>query len=269
MVRSTGALVVLGLLALTGCAPEVAPGVAESRQRAADVARHGNDVDIARYHAASQAGAVGSVRGRVYEERRKPNAPDVPLTGTTLTLLPRSETFVSTLETIKQHARDSLSRYRESAVEVQRARAAYETALLQRGGGDLPQALGVDADGNFALSALPAGDWVLIAAHTEFGKKTGEGKVRARAVERFLPQPKLTGYSHVTLWLRELTVAPGAAATVSLTDRNAWLTGVVEETETPPFRAAPAQPGPMTPSGPPVTPNTGIGAGSPAPAPQR
>jgi hypothetical protein len=275
MDRSGRALAVLGLLALAGCAPEVSPGVAESRVRAAEVARQGGDVVIARYQEAGRAGALGSVRGRVYEERRKPNTPDVPLAGTTLMLLPRSETFLSTLETIKQHARDSLERYRDSAVAVQRAREAYETALLQKGGGDLSQGLTVDADGTFALSALPAGDWVLVAAHTVFGKKTAGTTTRTRAraaADHFLPQSKLVSYSYVMLWLRELTVTAGAAATVALTDRNAWLTGVIEDTETPVFRTAPPQAAPTTPGGTPGTPGTGTtgtGSGSPTLSPQR
>jgi hypothetical protein len=269
MHRSACALVVLVLVALAGCAPEITPGVAESRARGAEVARQGGDVEVARYHEASRAGALGSVQGRVYEERRKPTAADVPLTGTTLMLLPRSETFLSTLETIKQHARDSLERYRDSAVEVQRARAAYETALLQRGGGDLPQALTVNADGSFTVSALPAGDWVLVAAHTVFGKKAAGAQPGAGTAGRFLPQPKLVSHSYVTLWLRELTVTPEAAATVALTDRNAWLTGVIEDTETPLFRAAPPQTGTGAPSGTPGTPGTGTGSGSPTVSPQR
>jgi hypothetical protein len=275
MHRSAPAVALLALAALAGCAPDVTPGLAESRARAAEVVRQGGDVDIARYREAGRAGALGSVNGRVYEERRKPNAADAPLVGTTLRLLPRSETFLSTLETIKRHARDSLDRYRGSAVEVERARVAYETALLQRGGGDLPQALTVDADGSFALSALPAGDWVLVAAHTVFGKKAAGTTSRAGAspragtLDRFLPHPHVVGYSYVTLWVREVTVTPGAAATVALTDRNAWLTGVVEDTETPVFRAAPPQTAPGTPAGTPGTAGTGTSSGSPTLSPQR
>ncbi len=236
--------------------------MADQRARAAEVQQQGRDVAIARYHDAARDGALGTVRGRVYEERRKPNGPDTPLGGTVLMVLPRSEKFLATLETIKQHARDSLDRYRDAAVAVRRAREAYETALLQSGGGDLPQTLTVSADGMFTLTSLPAGDWVLVAAHTVFGKKASTpavGSARAGG-DRFVPQPKLVSHSYVTLWVRELTVSPGGAETLALTDRNAWLTGVIEDTETPLFRASPPLISPSTTSG--ATPGTPTGTGS-------
>ncbi len=260
----------LALLLLAGCAREVTPGVAHQRAREREVRQQGGDVEIARYHDAVRDGAHGAVRGRVYEERRKPNGPEAPLGGTVLMILPRSETFLATLETIKEHARDSIDRYREAAVAVRRAREAYETALLRNGGGDLPQTLTVDADGTFTRASLPAGDWVLVAAHTVFGKKasTPMGGTGARApsavlgTDRFIPQPKLLSYSYVTLWVRALTVTPGGEETLALTDRNAWLTGVIEDTETPLFRASPPllPPG-STPGGTPGTP-TGTGSGT-------
>jgi hypothetical protein len=45
----------------------------------------------------------------------------------------------------------------------------------------------------------------------------------------YRPHAKLEGYQAVTVWVRELTVAAGATATVDLTDRNGWFRGVVEE----------------------------------------
>ena len=239
------------LLAAAGCA-QVSPGVAEQRARAAEVAQQGGDVTIAQYQAAARAGALGSVQGRAYEERRKPNAAEAPLDGTILLLLPRSETFLSTLDTIKQQARASLDRYRESAGAVRRAREAYETALLQRGGGDLARSLVVNPDGSFTVGEVPAGEWILVGAHTVFGKKAPlPNKEMARgSTDRFLPRTRLLSHSYVALWLQEVTVSPGGAATVELTDRNIWFTGVLEETETPVFRA-----------GPPLTAPSVLGAG--------
>ena len=245
---STGLL----LLLLTGCAREVPPGIQQARARQAEADRQGGDVDIPRYHAAARASEVGQVTGRVYEERRRPNAADTPLTGTILMALPRSDAWLAALETIRAQSRESLDRYREAAPAISRAREALERALLERGGGDLPQSVGVNADGTFTLPALPAGQWVLLAAHTQPGKhppvrQAGTGKhstndpnQSASATERFLPRSTLVGHDFVTLWLREITVSPGASETVMLTTRNAWLTAVVEDRQTPVFRVSPS-----------------------------
>jgi hypothetical protein len=247
-VTSTGLL----LLLLAGCAREVPPGIQEARARQAEADRQGRDIDIPRYHAAARASEVGQVTGRVYEERRKPDAADTPLAGTILMALPRSETWLAMLETIRAQSRDSLDRYRDAAPAVRRAREALERALLELGGGDLPQSVGVNADGTFTLPPLPSGEWVLLAAYMAPGKhapvrRTDGGKHspndpqgRASASERFLPRSTLVGHDFVTLWLREITVRPGAAEAVMLTPRNAWLTAVVEDRETPVFRVSPA-----------------------------
>lgn len=252
------------LLLLGGCAPAATPGTAHERAGAVEARPQGRDVEIARYHDAARHGALGAVRGRVYEERRKPDAPDAPLGGTVLMILPRSEAFLTTLETIKGHARESIDRYREAAGAVRRAREAYEAALLRHGGGDLAQTLTASPDGTFALTSLPAGDWVLVATHTVFGRNASthaSGAARA-ASDRFVPQPKLLGHSYVTLWVRELTLAPGGAATLALTDRNAWLTGVVEDTGTPIFRASPPLSSPGTTPGAPSGSGGGAAGGS-------
>jgi len=253
---SAGLLLVL----VAGCAREVPPGIATARARQAEADRQGADVDITRYHEAARASEMGQVSGRVYEERRKPNGSDTPLAGTVLMVLPRSESWLSELETIRAQSRDSLARYRETAPAVRRAREALERALLERGGGDLPQSVGVKADGTFTLPPLPAGDWVLLAAYTESGthgdltKKMSMGRRGAASTttptDRFVPRSILIGHDFVTLWLREITVRPGAEETVALTPRNAWLTAVVEDRHTPVFRVSPplAAPGAPSPS---------------------
>jgi hypothetical protein len=265
--RVAGA-VLLAVLA-AGCAREVSPGIQDARTQRAEAARHGGDVDIPRYHEAAQARALGQVAGRVYAERRKPDGPDTPLTGTTLMALPRSATLLGALESIRLQSRESLDRYREAAPAVRREREAFERALLERGGGDLAQTVDVGADGTFTLPALPAGDWVLLAVHTEPGKNapihtrtTRETGGSAAAADRFLPRSKLVGHHYVTFWLRELTVTPGEAATVSLTDRNAWLTGVVEDRETPVFRVSPPVSTPGAHPSAPGVPSGGAGTGS-------
>ena len=240
----------LFLVLLAGCAREVPPGIATARARQAEAARQGADVDITRYHAAARASETGQVSGRVYEERRKPDGADIPLAGTVLMVVPRSESWLSELESIRAQSRDSLTRYRETAPAVRRAREALERALLERGGGDLPQSVAVKEDGTFALPPLPAGDWVLIAAYTEPGthsnlarkmstEKKAKSSAGATVSDRFLPRPTLVGHDYVTLWLREITVRPGVEETIALTPRNAWLTAVVEDRETPVFRVSP------------------------------
>jgi hypothetical protein len=125
----------------------------QARVRQAEADRQGRDVDISRYHAAARASEVGQVTGRVYEDGRKPNAAETPLAGTILMVLPRSETWLATLETIRAQSRDSLDRYRDAAPAIRRAREALERALLERGGGDLPQSVGVNAGQARAPSA--------------------------------------------------------------------------------------------------------------------
>lgn len=272
---STRRVACVGLLALlaAGCAREVPPGIQSARARQAEAARHGRDVDIPRYHEAARAREVGQVAGRVYEERRKPDAADTPLTGTILMAFPRSATLLGALESIRLESRESLDRFRDAAPAVRRAREAFERALLERGGGDLAQSVGVNPDGTFSLPDLPAGEWVLLAAHTEPGKKTADhsnSRTSAAASERFLPRAKLVGHSYVTLWLREVTVTPGGAATVTLTDRNVWLTGVLEDRETPVFRVSPPVSTPGSQPGAPGAPaGTATSGSSPTLSPSR
>jgi hypothetical protein len=189
--------------------------------------------------------------------------------------VPRSDTMLDALESIRRQSKDSLDHYREAAPAVRRVREAFERALLERGGGDLAQTIDVNPDGSFALPDLPAGDWVLLEVHTEPGKKAhvphpSRGASLPTATERFLPRATVVGLSYVTLWLRELTVTPGGAAAVTLTDRNAWMTGVLEERETPVFRVSPPVSAPGAPAGAPGTPaGTGTSGSSPALSPSR
>jgi hypothetical protein len=140
--------------------------------------------------------------------------------------------------------------YRESGVAVRHAREAYEKALLEAGAGDLTQNATVDGDGHFSLEGIPAGEWVLLAARSKYiAKAPQERPGAAGALPRetrpplpFVPPDKLGGYSLVTYWLRELTVVAGVAETIQLTDRNVWLTGVIENREAPRLPDLPYQP---------------------------
>ena len=201
----------------------------------------GMDVPIERYRDAVAQHELGGVRGRAFQERRKPTGPDTPLIGTAVALLPRSEAWLMRLNEIKRGARDSIDVYRDAAPAVRRAREAYEKRLLEAGAGDLPQGATVDADGRFALEGVPAGPWVLLAfrSATYVSKIPQEQPVAPGAWRQpapplpFIAPDKLLGYHVVTYWLREVNVVAGAVEPVELTDRNVWFTGVAENLQAP------------------------------------
>src|SRR5262245_37113884 len=60
-----------------------------------------SDVPLDRYRAAAAAGQVGTVTGRVYEERRRPESTDQPFAGAAVTLMPRSAEFLKKLEAVR------------------------------------------------------------------------------------------------------------------------------------------------------------------------
>ena len=204
------------------------------------------DAPIERYREAAAEREIGAVKGRAFEERRRPTGPDLPLTGTSVRLLPRSVAWMVKLQGIKRGARDSIDAYRESATLVTKARELYEKRLLEAGAGDLAQAVTVAEDGTFTLEGVPAGPWVLLASRSTFVSKTSHdrrGPAKSPHRPTPFPQPdKLMGYDVVTYWLREVTVVAGAVETVELTDRNAWMTGIAETRQPPPPPTQPFQP---------------------------
>jgi hypothetical protein len=190
------------------------------------------DPPIERYRDAVALQQLGSIRGRAFQERRRPSGADVPMAGTAIVVLPRSEAWLFRLEAIKHGARDSMNAYREAAVLVRQAREAYEQRLLEAGAGDLSHGSTADGDGAFTLEGLPAGPWVLLASRTTYVSKSTERPLPPGVAPpppgRFQAPDKLAGYHVVTYWLREVSIVAGAVETVELTDRNAWLTGVDE-----------------------------------------
>ena len=180
------------------------------------------------YRAAAASGAVGGVTGRIYEESKRPKAPDQPLTGAAVTVLPKSADIVRKLEDIKRGARNSADDYRAAGPSIMALRRAYEKEIWDSGGVDLVKSTTADADGHFTLPDLPAGDWLLIATHTvKIDKHAPVGPPKQRGV--YAPKTHLTGYQRVTVWLREVTVENGRSENIDLTDRGAWFSGVVEE----------------------------------------
>lgn len=193
------------------------------------VAVAGLDVDIAAYRRAA-AGTLGAVTGRAYETGAKSDAADRPLAGTLVTLLPRSETFLGTLEAIKRGARNTITAYRDAAAAVRRAREAYERALWAEGALDLVRSTDVAADGAFAIRDLPSGRWVLIGVRSLFVDKPAR-RPTPRESQTYATPPRVIGHGTVHVWLLEVQVTGGRTEAVELTDRNAWLTGIVEERE--------------------------------------
>ena len=188
------------------------------------------DVLPGQYRAAAAAGAVGSVTGRVYEERRKPDGPDQPLAGAAVTLLPRSAQFLEKLEAVKRMSRNSMNDYRAAASAIQTLKAAYEKELWESGAVDLVMGTVVAPDGRFSVENLPAGDWLLfVTTSAATDTKVVEPKSSKKDRGVYVPGTHLTGYQRLTIWLREITVSGGRAENVELIGRGAWFSGVVEE----------------------------------------
>ena len=189
---------------------------------------HALDAETAAYRRAAAAGALGTVSGRAWEERRTPDAAEQPLAGTVVTLVPRTPELLARLEGIKAHSRDSQTAYGASAGAIRRAREAYEKELWDAGAADLVRATVVDGVGAFSVTDLPAGEWMLIATRSVSVDKASP-RLSPRERHAFTQSPRLTGYKVVSVWLRELTVAAGEALAVELMDRNVWFTGIEEE----------------------------------------
>jgi len=185
-------------------------------------------IDTGSYRAAASSGAFGAVAGRIYEERKRPEAPDRPLAGAAVTVLPKSAEILKKLEEIKRVARNSADEYRAAGPAILAVRRAYEKELWDSGAVDLVKATTVDAEGRFVVSDLPAGDWLVIATHNvKIDKHVSGAPPKQRGV--YMPRTQLTGYQQMTVWLREVTVANGRSENLELSDRGAWFSGVVEE----------------------------------------
>jgi len=189
---------------------------------------------------------TGTVEGRIYIERAKPNAPDEPLVGVGLLLLPRSDDLFEHLDAMKRQARDSLRGFRDAAPAVRTALEDHELQLWQAGYPDAAIRTATDSAGTFS-AVVPAGAWLLVAERRTFipvynSKSPGApsafaldplARYATGAYQHFLPTARLTGFDAVTVWLRELTVAAGETIALDLHDRGVWLSGVAEETEIP------------------------------------
>jgi len=186
------------------------------------------DVPLESYQAAATAGATGTVTGRVFDERRRPDEAERPVAGVSITMVPRSTEFLRKVEEVKRKSRDSANNYRASAASILSLKAAYEKALWEAGATDLVRATAADDGGRFTVEKLPVGDWVLIATHSaSIDKHAAATDSRRRNI--YTPGTRLTGYQIVAIWLREISVTRGGSTTLDLMDRNVWLSGIVED----------------------------------------
>jgi len=186
------------------------------------------DVPLESYQAAATAGATGTVTGRVFDERRRPDEAERPVAGVSITMVPRSTEFLRKVEEVKRKSRDSANNYRASAASILSLKAAYEKALWEAGAADLVRATAADDGGRFTVEKLPVGDWVLIATHSvSIDKHAAAADSRRRNI--YTPGTRLTGYQVVAIWLREISVTRGGSTTLDLMDRNVWLSGIVED----------------------------------------
>ena len=189
---------------------------------------------------------TGTVAGRVYIERARPNAPDDPLVGVSILVLPRSDERLERLEALKRQARESIQGFREAAPSVRAILEEYEMQLWRLGYPEAAVRTSTDATGAFRAE-LPAGAWLFVAERSVFvpvqaARASGGPSVLAldplaryssNSYQHFLPSGRLVGYDAVSVWLRELSVESDQTVALDLHDRGVWLSGVAEETETP------------------------------------
>jgi len=152
----------------------------------------------------------------------------VPLTGLAVVLLPRSDALLGALERVRGQSRDSLAAYRSAIPEMRRMVEDAVAGLNAEGQGASVYNATVDSGGRFALSEVSAGDWTLVAYRSLRVDRPTHDTVKESGT--FLPQPRLTGFDRVSMWLRTLSIEAGRQTLVELTDRNVWFEGVAEKT---------------------------------------
>jgi hypothetical protein len=187
-------------------------------------------------------GATGTIEGRVYLERARPDAPDRPLVGLGVLLVPRSEELLGHLEDLKRAARETERGFRDAAPGVHDAVEEYETELWRAGYPDAAPRTATDATGAFRID-VPSGAWLLVIERRVFvtvHNTRPEGPPTALALDplarystsqfqHFTPMARMSGFDAVSVWMRELDVEPRQTVALELHDRGVWLSGVVEE----------------------------------------
>ena len=191
-------------------------------------------------------GATATVEGRLYVERTRPSAPDAPLVGVGVLLVPRSSELLERLDTLRRGARESADGFRAAAPGVRAALEEYEQALWRAGYPDAALRTATDATGAFRVE-VPAGPWILVAERSVYVPvHTGSSvapptasaldplaRYSTGAYQHFHPTARVVGFDAVALWIREVEAAAGNTVALELHDRGLWLSGVAEDVETP------------------------------------
>jgi hypothetical protein len=89
-----------------------------------------------------------------------------------------------------------------------------------------------DAKGAVRLGDMPAGDWLVLAWY-EGGHTAKRFSLRDQDAKRYPNVPTNVTYSMVTYWRSRVTVEPSRTVTVTLTDRNPWMTAPRQESGNP------------------------------------
>lgn len=177
-------------------------------------------------HSADRNGRFGGLTGWVLTE---PGARAVtPLRNARVRLYPASSEFASRLEELRTRARDGATNYLAFAKRLEESIMGYEERLSVLGAHSLVQATHTNGDGFFEFPRVPEGKWRLLAwADTEFpvaSRKTATQK----GPERFLPQPPTERYVRRDFWSVPIEIRAGELRQVELTDRNRWVSGVIQ-----------------------------------------
>jgi hypothetical protein len=191
-------------------------------------------------------GETATIEGRVYMEARTPRGPDEPLAGIGVLIVPHQAEVLERLETVKRQSRDSVDGFREAAPATRATFAEYETELWRAGYPDVAIRAVTDDQGRFRAT-VPAGAWIAFAERSVFVTLHSAREQPAPSAsaldplarystsqyQHFQKVARLAGFDAVSVWLREVEAAAGTTITLELHDRGLWLSGVVEETETP------------------------------------
>jgi hypothetical protein len=183
--------------------------------------------------------AVGGIDGRAHGLPRRATSAPEPFAGVSVVLVPFDGQVEASLDRIKASFRDSMAAYTAADAEVTAVRERYERDLRTAGGEALIFRAVSDGSGSFAVSGVPAGDWLLLAWREERHAVKGP-RTPGRDAGRFQGIHVVTGHVAVSHWRVRVSVRAGETTAVTLSDRAVWLTAVrVEVAGSPPTGAAP------------------------------
>ena len=143
-------------------------------------------------------------------------------------LYPASPEFAARIEELRARARDDAESYLTLAKRLEESIMRYEGQLSVLGAHSLIQVAGATSDGFFEFPRVPEGRWHLLAwADTEFPAASRKAPTK-KGPERFLPQTPAGRYVRRDFWSVPIEIRMGESRQVELTDRNRWLSAVVQ-----------------------------------------